>query len=135
MSKKAPNLILEERLVPDIIFHAAPKSDAFQVNHDYNFRLDYNGDNSNCIAELIQTSTAQDGEELFKLSVTMRGFFRCEGIEDNDDKIAAHILAYQLLFPHMQAFIRSLTVEVGLPPMVLLPQPPDPNLIQFGSTP
>lgn len=131
MSEKQPTLILEERLIPSVEFHAAPKAPNFQVRNDYSFRLDYLGGNANCVAEMVHTTTAQEGEELFKLAVTMRGFFRCEGIEDSEDKRAAHVMAYHILFPHMQAFVRGFTADVGLPPLMLAPMPPDPNKITF----
>lgn len=131
MKETRPTLILEERLVPAVEFHAAPKAPNFQVRSDYSFRLDYLGENANCIAEMIHTTTAQEGEDVFKLSVTMRGFFRCEGIEGKEDKRTAHVMAYNILFPHMQAFIRGFTADVGLPPLTVAPMPPDPERISF----
>jgi len=131
MNETKPVLILEERLIPAVDFHAAPKAPNFQVRNDYSFRLDYLGENSNCIAELVHTTVAQEGEDVFRLSVTMRGFFRCEGINGKEDKRAAHIMAYNILFPHMQAFLRGFTADVGLPPLMVPPMPPDPERISF----
>ncbi len=131
MSENTPFLILEERLIPDVSFHADIKSPSTQVSPSYQFRLSYDVDNTHCMAELTQTVSTKEDPGIFNLEVMMRGFFRCENIESQEDKQLAHIMAYNLLFPHMQAFLRSFTSDVGLPPLMIIPEPPAPSTIEL----
>lgn len=109
---------LEERLVSDIQFKALPMEDGVKLRNSFEFRVEYSEDRSRCVARLTQTEAAEDANQFF-LKVEMRGFFRCEGIQTDDDRRAAHVCAYRLLFPHMQAFIREVTTASGMPPLVV----------------
>lgn len=122
---------LEERLIPEVQLRVSPAKDGeFRVNNSYNFRMDYADDNSRCVATLIHTSASEDASALY-IRVEMRGFFACEGIDSDDDKRVAHVLAYQALFPHMQAFIRTLTCDAGLPPLMVSYAPPTADSVQI----
>lgn len=127
------NLILKSQQVSEIKFESHPKSDApFNVEARYGFDVAYNGDRSECTATFQQEGRAVGAPEQFYFEVTMQGFFTCEGILTDEDKRDAHVLAYQLLFPHMQAFVRTLTTQSGMAPLMLASAPPKKENIQFA---
>lgn len=127
------NLILTGQQISEIQFLSHPKSDTpFSVEKRYSFNMAYSSDNSRCRATLRQEGRAEDAPERFSFEIEMFGFFDCEGIYDSEDKLQAHMLAYQLLFPHMQAFIRTLTTQAGMPPLMLAPDPPKKEDIEFS---
>lgn len=129
-------LSLKERLIPDMKFHAHPKEDGtLSLKNDYTFRMDYSGDMTRCTATLRQTSVARNDPEVFAITVEMVGFFECEGLSTDEERRHAHVAAYQLLFPHLQAFIRSLTVQAGLPPLMISPSPPVPENVKLTTDP
>ena len=109
---------LEERLVSDLQFKALPVKEGIKIQNSFDFRVEYSDDRSRCVARLIQTEAAEDTSQFF-LRVEMRGFFRCEGVQTDDDRRLAHVCAYRWLFPHMQAFIRELTTASGMPPLMV----------------
>lgn len=127
------DLILKKQQVSEINFQSHPKSEGpFNVEARYGFDVAYNGDRSECQATFQQEGRAVGAPEQFYFEVTMLGIFACEGIQTDEDKRQAHVLAYQLLFPHMQAFIRTLTTQSGMAPLMLAPAPPKKENIQFS---
>lgn len=121
---------LEERLVSEIQFKAMPIEDGVKIRHSFDFRVKYSEDKSRCVARLTQTEAAENTNQFF-LKVEMRGFFRCEGIQTDDDRRSAHVCAYRLLFPHMQAFVRELTTASGMPPLMVAQAPMDASEVSF----
>lgn len=126
-------LTLRDRLIPDVEFHAHPKKDGtLSLKNDYSFQVDYSGDNIRCKATLRQTSVSRDTPEDFSITIEMIGFFECDDLSTDEDKRQAHVMAYNLLFPHLQAFIRELTVQAGLPPLMISPSPPEAENIKLA---
>lgn len=127
-------LTLQHQLVTNVQFQTNfSKGGSFSVRNNYRFRVDYLGDGTQCKATLEQRSVAKDGSEIFSLTVEMLGLFNCEELSTQEDKRQAHIRAYELLFPHMQAFIRGLTVQSGLAPLLVSPDPPKEEEVEFNS--
>lgn len=128
------NLILDRQQISEVKFQSHPKADTpFTLENLYHFNVAYNGDNSGCKATLLQIGRAEGAPEMFSFEVEMTGFFSCEGLQSTEDQRQAHVLAYQLLFPHMQAFIRTLTTQAGMPPLMLVPDPPKLEDIKLSS--
>ncbi len=84
----------------------------------FSFNVDYNDDHTNCVATLKQELRSDPVDEL-TIAVECLGTFECSGIESDDDKKQAHVLAYHYLFPYVQSLISGLTVNAGLPPVLI----------------
>lgn len=127
-------LILKNQIISDVKFQAHPKEDkSFTLDNVYHFNVTYSGDGSRCTAVLLQTGQARGEPEMFSFEVKMTGFFTCDEIHTDEDKRQAHVAAYNLLFPHMQAFVRLLTTQTGMPPLMLVPDPPRPENIELSA--
>lgn len=85
----------------------------------YSFNLNYNDDNSGCIAVLKQSVKEKNNPGEFDIVVDCKGQFVCEGIVSDETKKEAHVKAYALLFPYVQSMVAHLAVEAGLPPLML----------------
>lgn len=84
------------------------------------FNISFNEDQSLCKATLKHKIEAISTPEEFNIIVECCGLFTCEKeIETDDDKNFAHIQAYDQMFPYMQNTIAQLTMNAGLPPLMI----------------
>lgn len=90
-----------------------------ELESAFSFNVNYNNDDSGCIAELTQKVHQKSNPDEFNIVVTCRGQFICDGIVSDDTKKEAHVMAYTLLFPYVQNMIARLVMEAGLPPLML----------------
>lgn len=90
-----------------------------ELESTFSFNVNYNDDNSGCIAELSQKVRQKSNPDEFNIVVDCRGQFVCEGIVSDETKKEAHVMAYTLLFPYVQNMIARLVMEAGLPPLML----------------
>ncbi len=90
-----------------------------ELESTFSFNVNYNDDDSGCIAELKQTVQQKSNPAEFNIVVDCRGQFVCEGIVSDETKKEAHVMAYALLFPYVQNMIARLVVDAGLPPLML----------------
>lgn len=90
-----------------------------ELESSFSFNVNYNEDNSLCVACLHQELKCKNSPQLFSAIVECVGHFTCEGIESEEDKKQAHIQAYALLFPYVQSKIASLTKDAGGPPIMV----------------
>ena len=95
------------------------ENEELELESKFSFNVNYNEDNSMCAACLRQEITQKDNTEKFNILVESLGSFECDGIKTDEDKKAAHIQAYTLLFPYVQNMIAQLTVAAGLPPLMV----------------
>lgn len=94
------------------------------------FKVQYGDNNSECVAKLMYGLEYTDPTQ-FELSVECHGRFICEGIVDEDSKKAAHIKAYELLFPYVQNKIAQLTVDAGMPPIFIKMEKMEASQVQI----
>lgn len=90
-----------------------------EIESTFSFHINYNEDNSACTAELKQMLRHKSDPEQLSILVETNGQFECEGIVSDDTKKEAHVMAYNLLFPYVQNLIARLTVDAGLPPLMI----------------
>lgn len=113
-------LTLQHQNFTNIQMKVDLKSDAeIELESNFLFNVNYNDDNSGCIAELKQTVRHKSNPDDFNIAVACKGHFACEGIASDEEKKEAHIIAYTLLFPYVQNLIAHLVMEAGLPPLML----------------
>lgn len=90
-----------------------------ELECSFSFNVNYNDDNTSCIAELKQIVRQKSNPDEFNITVECRGQFACEGIVSDEAKKEAHVMAYTLLFPYVQNQIAHLVMDAGLPPLML----------------
>lgn len=90
-----------------------------ELNNTFSFNVNYNQENTTCVAVLKQQLTHKEGAEKFSILVEGIGQFVCEGIVSEETKKEAHVLAYNMLFPYVQNKIRDLAIDAGMPPLII----------------
>lgn len=95
------------------------ETNELELESRYTFNIDYDKDLSSFIATLIHETRDTKHNNEFNIFVKLIGYFVCEGITDSYSKQEAHIQAYTLLFPYVQSIIANLTMNAGLPPLMI----------------
>lgn len=103
-----------------------------EIESTFSFNVGYNDDNSVCVAELKQVLQHKADPEQLSIVVEGKGQFVCEGIVSDEAKKEAHVMAYTLLFPYIQHLIARLTVDAGLPPLMINLTKMDPESVNIG---
>lgn len=98
-----------------------------EVESSFSFHVNYNEDRSACVAELKQALRDKSNPEQLNILVGISGQFECEGVVSDDAKREAHVMAYFMLFPYVQNMIARLTVDAGLPPLMIRPEKMEPK--------
>ena len=90
-----------------------------ELENKFSFSVNYNDDNSACLAILQHDLNHKNDPEKFHISVEGIAQFSCEGVNSDDAKKEAHMMAYSILFPYVQRMIRNLSTDAGLPPLII----------------
>lgn len=90
-----------------------------ELESTFSFNVNYNEDNTSCVACLKQELHCRSVPEAFNIVVESLGQFSCEGIDSEDEKKQAHVQAYAMLFPYVQSKIASLTKDAGGDPIMI----------------
>lgn len=86
-----------------------------ELNNKYSYNVGYSKINT-CKGEFKAEITDKKSPELFRISVTVNGFFiTSEGIP----KERLHLKTYDALFPYVKAFVSTLTANAGIPPVMM----------------
>ena len=57
-----------------------------QLGSSFSFQVNYSPDGERCVAKLYHSLRIRRTKNLFFLSVEMLGVFKCEGVENEEDK-------------------------------------------------
>ena len=90
-----------------------------EIESNFNLNLRFYNDNSSCLAKLRQEVRLKNDPSAFNVMAEIVGEFSCEGITTECEQKEAHIQAYMQLFPYVQNMISQLTVNAGLPPLMI----------------
>ena len=92
------------------------------LENSFSFSVNYNQDNTRCVAKLYQCVKDQtDGpDHRFFVSVEMAGFFEVTGPITDEDKRDFHVMCYQQLFPYAEMLVKQVCAAGGMPNFVLL---------------
>ncbi len=130
------NLMLKKQAVREMHFVLNLTEDSrIEMENTLNFSVDYMDNNQRCVAKFRQIAKEKAFTPRLSIEVEMRGFFVCEGIFTDDDKRQAHVQAYDALFPYMQAIFSQITMNAGLPAMMLEKVRLDPRSVNVPSAP
>lgn len=81
----------------------------------YSYNVKYSNQNT-CIGELTAKITDKTDPDEFKINITATGIFKCaEGAK----KETLHVETYNDMFPHVKAFVTTLTSNAGIPPIMM----------------
>ena len=117
-----------KKISMDMNVHEKGKMD---IESSFSFGIHLSEDHSSCIAKLYQDAKLKNDPSSFNISVEVVGEFSCEGISTEEDEKEAHIQAYLMLFPYVQNMIAKLTVDAGLPPLMIQMSKLNPDNIKI----
>ena len=100
-----------------------------EVESTFSFNVNYNEDDTSCVACLKQELNSKNIPEAFSVVVECIGQFSCEDISSDEDKKQAHVQAYTMLFPYVQSKIASLTKDAGGNPIMIEMAKTDPESV------
>ena len=86
-----------------------------ELGFSYSYNVKYSNKNT-CIGELTAKITDKTAPEEFSITVTATGIFN---FKEGTVKEVLHVETYNDMFPHMRAFITTLTSNTGIPPIII----------------
>ncbi len=127
-------LTLQHQSFKNIQMNVDIKEDSeIELESTFSFGISYNEDNTACIAKLQQVLRHKNDPEELSILVEERGHFLCEGITSDEAKKEAHVMAYTQLFPYIQSIIARLTVDAGLPPLMINMERLNPEDVEISN--
>ena len=123
--------VLKGCMSPEINFiNQLPTGTKVQLETKYSYNVQYSKELT-CRGELSAKVCDKNAPEKFAISVKMVGFFT---YEEGADKDLLHIETFRILFPYARALVSTVTVNAGIPP-VMLPSVDieGQNIYRFGN--
>ena len=95
-----------------------------QLENNFSFSVNYNQDNTRCMAKLYQCvkDKTDTPDHRFFVSVEVLGFFEVSGELTDEDKRDFHVMCYQQLFPYGETLVRQVCAAGGMPNFQLVRQ-------------
>ena len=88
-----------------------------KLAHKYSYNVKYGKDNL-CRGEFVCNVSSEENPEMFHLNFTCVGIFTYDAAMTKEE---IHVETYKLLFPTASAFGVTLTANVGIPPLRIVP--------------
>lgn len=108
--------ILKGCMSPELsLVNKLPNGSKIQLETKYSYNVQYSKELT-CRGELTAKVTDKEKPEQFCINVKMIGIF---SFEDGADKDMLHIETFRLLFPFVRALVSTLTVNAGIPAVIL----------------
>lgn len=92
-----------------------PAGKSIKLETKYSYNVKYAKDLT-CRGELSVSVCDKEAPENFNVKLVMVGIF---GFKDGADKDILHLDTYKTLFPYARAMISTITVNAGIPPIML----------------
>ena len=86
-----------------------------ELGFSYSYNVKYTNQNT-CIGELTAKVNDKENPDAFNINVTATGIFR---FKEGTAKEVLHVETYNDLFPHVKAFVTTLTSNAGIPPVII----------------
>ncbi len=95
-----------------------------QLENHFTFAVNYNQDNTRCLAKLYQCvkDKTDSPDHRFFVSVDIVGIFDVTGDPTDEDKRDFHVMCYQQLFPYAEMLVKQVCAAGGMPSFLLLRQ-------------
>ncbi|MBR3768098.1 MAG: protein-export chaperone SecB [Clostridia bacterium] len=92
-----------------------PSNVKIELSNKYSYNVGYSKLNT-CSGEFKAEIFDKNSPERFRILVVMKGFFT---ISEGIAKEQLHIKTYDAIFPHVKAFVSTLTSNAGIPPIFI----------------
>ena len=105
-------------------FNKLETAGQIQLENNFSFSVNYNQDNTRCMAKLYQCvkDKTDSPDHRFFVSVELVGIFEVTGALTDEDKRDFHVMCYQQLFPYGETLVKQVCSAGGMPGFVLLRQ-------------
>lgn len=105
-------------------FNKLEAAGQIQLENNFSFSVNYNQDNTRCMAKLYQCvkDKTDTPDHRFFVSVEVLGFFEVSGELTDEDKRDFHVMCYQQLFPYGETLVRQVCAAGGMPNFQLVRQ-------------
>lgn len=95
----------------------ADNGQQLQLQNKFSYNVKYASDGKNCFSELDIEVFDKSAPDIFNLKLVLVGVF---GITEKDSpREVLHVQTYKELFPYARAIISNITVNAGIPPVIL----------------
>ena len=92
-----------------------PPNTKIELQNKYSYNVGYSKLNT-CQGEMRVEVTDKNSPDRFRIVAVMKGYFVING---EIPKEQLHVKTFDALFPHLKAFITSLTASAGIPPVYI----------------
>ncbi len=103
-------------------FNKLDKPGQVKLSNNFSFSVDYNRENTRCVAKLYQCvkDQVEDQNHKFIVSMEVIGVFELTGPVTDEDKKDIHVRTYQQLFPYAEVLAKQVCAAGGMPNFTLL---------------
>ncbi len=110
-------------------FNKLDQAGQVQLSNSFSFSVDYNAENTRCMAKLYQCvkDKASDEDHKFFVSIELAGVFEIVGEVTDEDKREIHVRTYQQVFPYAELLVKQVCAAGGMPGFMLLRHKMNPN--------
>ena len=90
-------------------FNKLDKPGQVQLENNFSYSVDYNKENTRCVAKLYQCvkDKCDDENHKFFVSVELIGVFEIVGPVTDEDKKEIHVRTYQQVFPYAEVLVKQ----------------------------
>ena len=115
------NAVLISQRMNEIVFKSNLENENKTIHLEirYDFKVANNIDKKHSIASIKYYIEDSDKQSLFNLVVGCEGIVEHDMIEIDDNVKEIHVLAYEMLFPYIQAIVSQTATNAGLPPLMI----------------
>lgn len=92
-----------------------PPNTKIELQNKYSYNVGYSKLNT-CQGEMRVEVSDKNSPDRFRIVAVMKGYFVING---EIPKERLHVKTFDALFPHLKAFIVSLTASAGIPPVYI----------------
>ncbi len=105
-------------------FNKLETAGQIQLENNFSFSVNYNQDNTRCMAKLYQCvkDKTDSPDHRFFVSAEIIGIFEVSGPLTDEDKRDFHVMCYQQLFPYAEMLVKQVCAAGGMPSFLLLRQ-------------
>lgn len=98
-------------------FNKLDKPGQVQLENNFSYSVDYNKENTRCVAKLYQCvkDKCDDENHKFFVSVELIGVFEIVGPVTDEDKKEIHVRTYQQVFPYAEVLVKQVCAAGGMP--------------------
>ena len=115
-------------------FNKLDKPGQVQLENNFSYSVDYNKENTRCVAKLYQCDKdkCDDENHKFFVSVELIGVFEIVGPVTDEDKKEIHVRTYQQVFPYAEVLVKQVCAAGGMPNFMLLRHKMDPDHVAIN---